>query len=491
MSDIIVTTGATPGPSGPGFNQPNRLEINALISQPIPFSLYIQALSLLEQTQQGDPASHFQLGGIHGLPFLAWDGAGEKPVDPQAWLGYCTHGSMLFPTWHRPYVALYEQELQKQALIVAQNYTDQATWVDAAKKLRAPYWDWATNSVPPPEVVSKTTVNILTAPDGTSTDVPNPLLSYTFNPIDPSFTFPFDSWPTTLRSPTSEDPDATTDVNALISTLQSMQTDLTGSTYNLCLFVNDWPAFSNHTVGDGGSASNSLEGIHDRVHGSVGGHMGDTGVAAFDPIFFLHHCNVDRILSLWEAIHFGTWVASGPAERGSWTIPEDATIGPNTPLAPFRNSENSYWPSSATTSTLALNYSYPEFNGLVGTSPTVIRDKILQYVESQYGRGRSTGPGGGFGGIRLAQPAAGGGAKAQAPVAAAPSHSRGGAPYSTPKPEYGKEGPTVIYDWTCRIHCKKYELGGSYWVLIFLGEVPEDPKKWHTSSSFSAGTIVS
>ena len=58
-----------------------------------------------------------------------------------------------------------------------------------------------------------------------------------------------------------------------------MQIDLTGSTYNLCLFVNDWPGFSNHTVGDGGSASNSLEGIHDRVHGSVGGHMGDTGVA--------------------------------------------------------------------------------------------------------------------------------------------------------------------------------------------------------------------
>ena len=45
--------------------------------------------------------------------------------------------------------------------------------------------------------------------------------------------------------------------------------------------VTTWPAFSNHTVGDGGSRSNSLEGIHDNIHGMVGGigHMGDPSVA--------------------------------------------------------------------------------------------------------------------------------------------------------------------------------------------------------------------
>ena len=38
--------------------------------------------------------------------------------------------------------------------------------------------------------------------------------------------------------------------------------------------VHTWPAFSNHTAGDGGSASNSLEGIHDEIHGLIGGQMG-------------------------------------------------------------------------------------------------------------------------------------------------------------------------------------------------------------------------
>ena len=45
--------------------------------------------------------------------------------------------------------------------------------------------------------------------------------------------------------------------------------------------IHDWNAFSNHTVGDGGSTSNSLEAIHDGIHGDVGGggQMSDPGVA--------------------------------------------------------------------------------------------------------------------------------------------------------------------------------------------------------------------
>ena len=55
------------------------------------------------------PVSHFGIGGIHGLPFVQWEGAGgTNPIQGSDWGGYCTHGSVLFPTWHRPYVTLYE-----------------------------------------------------------------------------------------------------------------------------------------------------------------------------------------------------------------------------------------------------------------------------------------------------------------------------------------------------------------------------------------------
>lgn len=61
---------------------------------------------------QNQTPSYFQVGGIHGLPFVAYDGgvssSGFTPDPNRQWAGYCTHGSTLFPSWHRPYVMLIE-----------------------------------------------------------------------------------------------------------------------------------------------------------------------------------------------------------------------------------------------------------------------------------------------------------------------------------------------------------------------------------------------
>lgn len=42
-----------------------------------------------------------------------------------------------------------------------------------------------------------------------------------------------------------------------------------------------------------------LEDVHNYVHGEIGGCMGDVPTAAFDPLFFFHHCNVDRVRGQW------------------------------------------------------------------------------------------------------------------------------------------------------------------------------------------------
>jgi len=116
MSDIVVT--------GPQGGTVNRLEIYDFIANNKFFSLYIQALGMRScataqlmltafsaeiqaeaQTNQY-PLSFFQLGAIHGLPYQPWNNV--SGVDDRTWGGYCTHGSVLFPTWHRPYVMLYE-----------------------------------------------------------------------------------------------------------------------------------------------------------------------------------------------------------------------------------------------------------------------------------------------------------------------------------------------------------------------------------------------
>lgn len=67
----------------------------------------------------------------------------------------------------------------------------------------------------------------------------------------------------------------------MYSILQSSQNDIKSSTYSMLTRVHTWTAFSNHTVGDGGSSSNSIEAIHDGIHVDVGGrgHMADPSVA--------------------------------------------------------------------------------------------------------------------------------------------------------------------------------------------------------------------
>lgn len=46
--------------------------------------------------------------------------------------------------------------------------------------------------------------------------------------------------------------------------------------------------------------SEQLEDVHDAVHGWVGGSMGVVPFSAYDPIFWSHHCMLDRIWYLWQ-----------------------------------------------------------------------------------------------------------------------------------------------------------------------------------------------
>ena len=55
---------------------------------------------------------------------------------------------------------------------------------------------------------------------------------------------------------------------------------------------------------------------HDAVHVDVGGWMGDIPTAAQDPIFYLHHANMDRLWNLWLAQGGGR---ADPTGDATWT----------------------------------------------------------------------------------------------------------------------------------------------------------------------------
>lgn len=49
-----------------------------------------------------------------------------------------------------------------------------------------------------------------------------------------------------------------------------------------------------------------------------------------DPIFFMHHANVDRLLSLWQAINYNQFVPQSTAEDGTWAWAAGSTIDETT-----------------------------------------------------------------------------------------------------------------------------------------------------------------
>ena len=232
-----------------------------------------------------------------------------------------------FPTWHRPYVALYEQLLAAQFPAIIQAYSSQNASLgnqlsNSAQVWRLPFWDWARDSAIPDEW-SATTINIW-AMDGSVASVPNPLNSYAFHPIDPSFRrYRYARWPRTLRQPNSQSSSAQSQPSVADSQLASTDfKQLMLDLFPATLWQPDpWGQFSNHTWTDihpNQGELTSLESIHDSVHVDVGGigHMGDPAVAAFDPIFWFHHCQVDRVLALWQAVYPDTYVSAGPDMTG-------------------------------------------------------------------------------------------------------------------------------------------------------------------------------
>ena len=105
---------------------PLRREIRDVRTDPYSWNLLILALDMMAWTSQDDPLSYYQisgglvpqrpsclsfgpvniLAGIHGVPIVPYNGVQAVPGGEKA--GYCTHSGVLFPTWHRPYLALME-----------------------------------------------------------------------------------------------------------------------------------------------------------------------------------------------------------------------------------------------------------------------------------------------------------------------------------------------------------------------------------------------
>lgn len=154
--------------------------------------------------------------------------------------------------------------------------------------------------------------------------------------------------------------------------------------------------------GQGPAGWLSLELIHNCLHDWIGGigwekgvggakdgygHMTDLGVAAFDPIFWLHHCNVDRLFAIYQQ-HNG---------QGHWWDGRDSNTDPAStdPLFPFHSDQSfTHWNSDNLQDCGKLGYTYddlnppPESTNTQGVPPVVSSGDLQKKLTQKYGAQR-------------------------------------------------------------------------------------------------------
>ncbi|KAF2462108.1 hypothetical protein BDY21DRAFT_389512 [Lineolata rhizophorae] len=345
-----------------GSGVQSRYEIRTLQrDHPEMWNLFLLGLQRFMAVDQDDKLSYFQIAGIHGAPWVPWDG-----VEGEGNLGYCTHGSNIFGTWHRPYLALYEEAVQKHAAAVANEFPAdvRATYQEAASRLRVPFWDWAmipsSGGVLAPSISAETAE--VTFTNGSRGTIPNPLHSYAFHPFTPTdFPFyPVTVWPTTVRRPTSPFGANSTSANGEVNAdLTGNQESIRRSLFRLFVEPLTFQQFSNKA---GGSEVGNLESIHDIIHVSfAAGHMAWIAASSFDPVFWLHHANIDRILALWQAIYPDTYVEPQPQSGSTYAIRQGEVQDTSSDLKPFHaTSSGAFWTSTTSRDPTTFMYTYPE-----------------------------------------------------------------------------------------------------------------------------------
>ena len=154
--------------------------------------------------------------------------------------------------------------------------------------------------------------------------------------------------------------------------------------YALFSSYDNYTTFSSNTFG---AQADSIESLHDTIHSLVGGfgpgqptqagHMAFIQWSAFDPVFFLHHCMVDRVLAIWQTLHPAEWVTPSRALTNSYTIRRGQALSATTPLTPFfANDNGTFWDSDGVRDHTRFGYTYAE---LVRASPSSGNTKVAAH----------------------------------------------------------------------------------------------------------------
>jgi len=321
----------------------------------------------------------FMIGGFHGEPFR-----GPGAQTPTWWGGYCQHGTVLFPSWHRAYLYRLENALRSirgcesvtlpfldetsdwsRQNGIPRALTDETFMLDG-KPIANPLRSF----VLPATIVDAVTGdnNLYTKPLRYET-VRYPLSGLVGTPDDRAKTEAHN-----VQFPTREIQTAllNDNIRRWLTTSFTVGGRTVGLVYQKfvnCLNAPNYTLFSNTTSAANWNDKNpkalvvALESPHNSIHLAVGGFdvpgqgdfspiagangdMGENDTAGLDPIFFFHHCFIDYVFWIWQRRHGLTdRLDIDPNDPGAKYDPQNnpppagvdpnATMSLTTPLEPF------------------------------------------------------------------------------------------------------------------------------------------------------------
>ena len=356
-----------------------RLSLWELEDHPMKKNDFLKAWDLIKKLPAENPNSFWSIATYHGMPFKDRQ---VEPLDPPTsfttWGGYCQHANVLFPLWHRFYCLKLEEALQ--AVLpdgdVALHYWDQTSYRNLEGALPPILTDETVTidgkDQANPLLNFQIPLPIGKSPDGSADEYYIKEVGYT------TVRYPFSG----ISNPKAAKKIADAH-NAKIERMNKPPVDLLKTNliawlnrgivknskiepnsihwqYSECLSAPNYNKFSNVTSSKLGLETyESLEEPHNSIHLAVGGFttpvenddgsvkvdkdgcvqyygllegangdMGENETASFDPIFFLHHCNVDRMFWVWQKKSGKTDNLQIYQERGKITGTNTAGQGP-------------------------------------------------------------------------------------------------------------------------------------------------------------------
>lgn len=230
---------------------------------------YAIAVGEMQSRALKDETSWWFYAGIHGYNWVNLPTPPSIPKGPEPTSGQitqfwnqCQHGTWFFLPWHRGYLYALEKVLRG----IIQEKGGPADWA-------LPYWNYfgpnTQYQIPP-------AFTTLTLPDGR----PNPLLvNARYGPQNNGNIFiPLAAW----------------NIN------QDCQKDISFEGEQPDYYGGSATSFEHSGYADRGSIEDNP---HNFVHVAIGGRgglMSNPRTAALDPIFYIHHCNIDRMWAEWN-----------------------------------------------------------------------------------------------------------------------------------------------------------------------------------------------